>query len=155
MRRSDREVHEPSRIFEILQNCDCCRLGFVDRGEAYIVPMNFGYEQNGNQLVLYFHSANEGRKLDLLRTNTTLTFEMDTGHRLLAGVGACDFSFHYRSIMGRGAVTLLHDDADKRRGLAHIMEHYTGKTNWEFPAEALRAVTLWKLTVGSYSCKER
>ena len=30
MRRADREVTDYGRMLDILQQCDCCRLGFVD-----------------------------------------------------------------------------------------------------------------------------
>lgn len=42
-------------MLEIVAECDCCRLGLVDNGEAYIVPMNFGFEDAGSALTLYFH----------------------------------------------------------------------------------------------------
>ena len=34
----------------------------VDHGKPYVVALNFGYERKGDSLVLYFHSACEGRK---------------------------------------------------------------------------------------------
>ena len=65
MRRRDREITDREKMLEIVAECDCCRLGLVDNGEAYIVPMNFGFEDAGSALTLYFHCAAEGRKLDL------------------------------------------------------------------------------------------
>lgn len=47
-------------MLEIVAECDCCRLGLVDNGKAYIVPMNFGFEDAGSALTLYFHCAAEG-----------------------------------------------------------------------------------------------
>ena len=66
MRRKDREVKDYPEIIKIIDACDCCRLGFVDDKEGYIVPLNFGYETNGSDLTLYFHSAKEGRKIEML-----------------------------------------------------------------------------------------
>ena len=43
MRRKDREVTDEARIDEIISRCNCCRIGFNDSGEVYIVPLNFGY----------------------------------------------------------------------------------------------------------------
>ena len=43
MRRKDREVTDEARIDEIISRCTCCRIGFNDSGEVYIVPLNFGY----------------------------------------------------------------------------------------------------------------
>lgn len=75
LRRKDREVKDFSEIIRIIESCDCCRLGFVDNREAYIVPLNFGYEIKGSDLTLYFHSAKEGRKIDLVSKQETVSFE--------------------------------------------------------------------------------
>ena len=66
MRRRGRESTDREKMLEIVAECDCCRLGLVDNGEAYIVPMNFGFEDAGSALTLYFHCAAEGWKLDLI-----------------------------------------------------------------------------------------
>ena len=55
MRRTDREITDFHEMMEILKSCDCCRIGLLDGQEAYIVPMNFGYEECGEHLTLYFH----------------------------------------------------------------------------------------------------
>lgn len=60
MRRRDREITDWEKMLEIVAECDCCRLGLVDNGKAYIVPMNFGFEDAGSALTLYFHCAAEG-----------------------------------------------------------------------------------------------
>ena len=66
MRRKDREVTDAFKIEEIIAGCHCCRLGFNDDGEIYILPLNFGWEKQGGGYVLYFHGAREGRKIDLI-----------------------------------------------------------------------------------------
>lgn len=47
MRRAERNVTDPARIAEILNKCDCCRVGFWDGEEVYLVPMSFGWEKAG------------------------------------------------------------------------------------------------------------
>lgn len=42
MRRKDREITEPAKIREIIEASHCCRLGFFDGKEVYIVPLSFG-----------------------------------------------------------------------------------------------------------------
>nr|MBQ4317636.1 pyridoxamine 5'-phosphate oxidase family protein [Clostridia bacterium] len=69
MRRKDREVTDRTVIDEIIRSCGCIRLGLNDSGEVYIVPMNFGYEHDGEKRVFYMHCAKEGRKLDIIREN--------------------------------------------------------------------------------------
>lgn len=153
MRRTDREVTDFSRMLEILQTCDCCRLGLVDGDEAYIVPMNFGIAQESGELILYFHAAKEGRKIDLLKKQSTVTFQADTGHRLLTAEQAGNFSYYYQCVMGKGSARLLTAPEDKIRGFRAIMSHYTQKTDWNFDIPCLDRVYVIELTVTDWSCK--
>lgn len=153
MRRSDREVTSFSDMLRVVDACDCCRLGMVDQGAAYIVPMNFGYEAADETLTLYFHSANVGKKLSLLPAQTAVSFEMDTAHGLVEGKSACSFSYWYQCVMGVGTAEILTDADARMHALRTIMRHYTGEEQWEFAEKALRAVTVFRLRVDRWSCK--
>ncbi len=59
MRRKEKEIADKSEIESIIRKSLVCRLGIVDAGLPYIVPLCFGYD-NG---ALFFHSAKEGRKI--------------------------------------------------------------------------------------------
>lgn len=154
MRRKDREITEFSKMIEIINACDCCRLGLVDGNEAYIVPMNFGYDIKEDKIVLYFHCAGKGRKTRLFSQQSVVSFEMDTKHELVTGEMGCDFSYLYQSIMGTGALTILHDKEEKLFAMRKIMEHYTNQTQWEFNEKILSATTVLKLSVETLSGKE-
>lgn len=153
MRRKDREVTDFSRMLEILRTCDCCRLGLVDGSEAYIVPMNFGIAQEDGTLVLYFHTAKEGRKVDLLKKQAVVSFQADTGHGLLASENAGSFSYAYSCIMGTGSAVLLSERSAQIRGLRAIMAHYSDRADWDFDLPCLDRVYVIKLTVTGWSCK--
>jgi nitroimidazol reductase NimA-like FMN-containing flavoprotein (pyridoxamine 5'-phosphate oxidase superfamily) len=73
MRRKDREISGLGEMESIIQRADICRLAFCDRGIPYVVPLCFGYRRGA----IYFHSAREGRKLDMMRNNRLVCFEMD------------------------------------------------------------------------------
>lgn len=154
MRRKDREVTDVKRIAEILEACGCCRIGLVDRTEAYIVPMNFGYEQTDGRLTLYFHCAGEGRKMDLIPRQELVAFEMDTNHALAEGAAGCDFSYRYQCIMGKGRMEILEKPEEKLYGLQKIMGHYSGREDWDFQPKAAERVQVLKLSVEELSCKE-
>ena len=153
MRRKDREVTDYTQMLEILRSCDCCRLGLVDGEEAYIVPMNFGLAQENGKLVLYFHTATEGRKIDLLKKQTSVSFQTDTGHRLRPGENAGDFSYYYQCVMGKGTAELLSELEDKIRGFQSIMSHYSPKSDWNFDVPCLDRVYVIKLIVTDWTCK--
>ena len=154
MRRKDREVTDAAALRAIVQACDCCRLGLVDEdGVACIVPLNFGYTEEDGQPVLYFHSAREGHKLTLLRKNPVVGFEMDTGHGLLPGDRAEDYSFAYRSVMGRGTVEFAAGEEQRLQGLRCIMEHYTHRSDWPVPPAMVRATAVFCLRVTGWTAK--
>jgi len=154
MRRKDREITDFSSMLEIVKSCDCCRLGLVDGKEAYIVPMNFGFDGEDGQLKLYFHCANEGRKLELLPSQSVVSFEMDTKHQLTGGEKGCDFSYLFQCVMGTGDADVLTSREEKIFGLQKIMAHYTGRDNWDFDEKLLEITTVLRLQVKAWSCKE-
>lgn len=154
MRRKDREITDSLKIADIISRCTCCRIGFNDDGGVYIVPLNFGYEVRDNTYVLYFHGAKEGRKLDLIRKNPQVGFEMDTDYALNEADIACGYSARFQSIIGNGVVSMVSEPEEKRLGLSLLMEHNTGKRDWDFNDKKLNAVAVFKLTVTKMSCKE-
>ena len=141
MRRSDREITDLEDILAVMRRCEVCRLAMNDRGCPYIVPLSFGMEEFGGFLRLYFHSALEGRKADLLRADPRAAFEMDCSFSLDydAERGYC--TCYYESIMGRGRVRFLEGEG-KLRALEALMEHYhPGQRAWFSPAAMPRALT--------------
>ena len=154
MRRKDREVTDPARIADIISRCTCCRIGFCDGGEVYIVPLNFGYETKDDAYAFYFHGAGEGRKIDLIRKNPHVGFEMDTNYALHEADVACGWSARFQSVIGSGVVSIVSEPEEKKRGLSLLMEHNTGKSDWSFDEKAVNAVTVFKLEVTKLSCKE-
>lgn len=154
MRRKDREVTDFMKIADIISRCTCCRIGFYDGGEVYIVPLNFGYQTKENTYTFYFHGANEGRKIDLMKKNPNVGFEMDTDYALHEADYACGHSARFQSIIGNGIVSIVSETEEKKLGLSLLMEHNTGKRDWDFDEKMVNAVSVFKLEVTKMSCKE-
>ncbi len=154
MRRADREIREFDRMLAVADACDCCRLGLLDDAGAYIVPLNFGYEAEGEKLTLYFHGAGQGKKIDLIREQKSASFEMDTRHALVEGETACAYSYRYQSVMGRGRIRLIEEYEEKVHGLQAIMAHYSRDREFAFGEEAVNRTAVIKLEVEAWSCKE-
>jgi nitroimidazol reductase NimA-like FMN-containing flavoprotein (pyridoxamine 5'-phosphate oxidase superfamily) len=154
MRRSDREIVDAGKINEIIRACDCCRLGFVDGDSAYIVPLNFGFEEADGKRFFYFHGAKEGKKISLTKSNPNVGFELDTNHAVNAGEKACNYSFRYQSVIGKGKIALVEDVDEKKSALCCIMRHYSDKTDWAFTDGEVSAIAIMKLEVTELACKE-
>ena len=119
MRRADREIVDKEAIRSILEEALVCRLGLSDDGMPYVVPMNFGLGEN----CLYLHCATEGRKLDILRRNNRVCFEMDILRELYRHEHHCGCSARFDSVIGFGRAILVEDPAEKRAALDRLMEH--------------------------------
>lgn len=154
MRRKDREVIDSAKIADIINRCICCRIGFCDDGEVYIVPLNFGYEVKDNTYVFYFHGAKKGRKIDLIRKNPNVGFEMDTNYALNDGDAACEYSARFQSVIGNGTISMVTEPQEKIHGLSLIMEHNAGKKEWTFDEKMVNVTAIFKLEVTKMSCKE-
>ena len=124
MRKKEKEVTGIEEIEEIIKKAEICRIGLVDDDEPYIVPVCFGYEGN----TLYFHSAPEGRKIDLIKKNNRVCFEIDTDVEIVSAEKPCGWTVRYRSVIGVGRAVILEKNEEKRHGLNVIMRQYSGNT---------------------------
>ncbi|MGB8427521.1 MAG: pyridoxamine 5'-phosphate oxidase family protein [Desulfobacterales bacterium] len=120
MRRKDKEVIDRGEVESIIEESLVCRLAMAGEAGPYIVPLSFGFRDN----TLYFHSAAEGRKIDMLRENPRVCFEFDGDTAVRTGVKACDFSMQYKSVIGFGTTVFIDSAAAKREALDIIMGHY-------------------------------
>ncbi len=154
MRRKDREITDSKIIDDIINQCTCCRVGFNDNSKVYIVPLSFGFAVEEEKRVFYFHSAREGRKVDLVKDSPCVGFEMDTDYEIRGGEIACDFTAGYKSVIGTGRIRLVEDGFQKLYALNILMSHYNNRSQWEFNQKMLDSVCVFKLTVEEISCKE-
>ena len=95
-----------------------------------MVPLCFGYQDNS----LYFHSGSEGKKLDILRRNNNVCFEVVIDCEAIRADQACDWAMKYKSVIGFGKAVLIEDIESKRKGLDIIMQQYS-KGNFEYSTD--------------------
>jgi len=153
MRRKDRAVTEIEDIKEIISKIKVCRLGLMDQEVPYIVPLNFGYTFTDQLDTLVFHSAHKGRKMDLLKTNPKVCFEMDDEHQLITGELACDYTYDFVSIIGSGKIEFIEDRSEKIHALEILMKHQSGKSDFTYSDAALDQVSVYRLDVEEYQVK--
>jgi len=154
MRRKDREITEQSEIQSIIAKADVCRIALVDDGKPYIVTLNFGYKP-GNPAVLYFHCANEGRKIDIIKKNNNVCFQMDIDHVLEIAKKACGFSMSFKSIVGYGRIYKVEDVQEKIQGLDFIMKQYSDESGYTYEEKMLKITTILKLEIDELSAKQK
>ena len=153
MRKNEPDLTAPEEIDAIIRDADCIRLAFADGPCPYIVPVNFGYEREGDVRRFYIHSALEGRKVDLIRKLGQAGFELDCRGKLAPAEKACGFTYYFGSVIGTGRVVELTDPAEKVRAMQVLMGHYSDKTDWELPAAMMAKTAMFCLTVEDLSAK--
>lgn len=122
MRRHEREITDRAELDAVLQKATVVQLAMVDEGSPYVVPMNFGFADG----LLYLHCAKQGRKVDVLRRNPRVCFNLFTDEAIVppATTAGCNFTSRYRSITGQGRVEFVEGDDAKRKALDIILAHY-------------------------------
>ena len=148
MRRKDKELTDSKEIEGIVKKATVCRLGLMDEDEAYIVPVNFGYEKNA----IYFHSALEGRKIELIKRNDKVCFEIE------ADVGIekndkSECSTKYRSVIGMGRTRILESAEERVRGLKAIMRQCAGG-EYSILEEKLNSVLVVEIRIENITGKQ-
>lgn len=154
MRRKDREVTDAKSIQEIVDSCKVFRVAMSAQGIPYIVPMNFGYSCTEGCYEFYFHCAHQGKKLDILKQNSAVCFEMDTAHQLIEGDNACSYGYSFKSFVGSGKAGVVTGSEEKASALQQIMKHQTGR-DFSFSQQQLESVTVCKIIVTEICAKQR
>lgn len=150
MRRKEKAITDKKFLEAILREAQVCRLGLTDGDEAYIVPVNYAYHEG----VIWIHSAPEGRKMELLRHDGKVTFEIEGDSSVVRDAVPCRWTTRYRSVMGRGNVTIHDDEATKREGMNLILQKYGFTGRPRYGKKDLEGMVVLKLKVEKLTGKE-
>ncbi|GAB61080.1 MAG: pyridoxamine 5'-phosphate oxidase family protein [Candidatus Jettenia sp.] len=122
MRRKDKEITDRIEIEEVLSTASVGRLGTCANGIPYITPMNFTYDKETSKIFL--HCANEGRKLDNIRVNQNVCFEVEEVKNVIIKQPTCGSSVAYRSVVLFGSIKILTDIHAKNNALQKLADKY-------------------------------
>ncbi len=92
----------------LLKSCRVCRMALNDRPQPYLICLDYVYS-GGN---MYFHFADYGRKMDLIKKNPHVSVELDkynTGRT------------KYQNATFMGTLTRVTDAAEKKRASAALL----------------------------------
>lgn len=108
----EREVEDPILINEMLKLFHQVNVGLHDEdGYPYVVPLNYGYEMDEENIYVYTHFMKKGHKLDLMRKDPRVCLAFNTFH---------DFPdkkykghvHDYRSIIAKGIIEIIDGNED-------------------------------------------
>ena len=154
MTRREFRITDDGEILRILDTAKVLHLGLAVDNEPYVVPMNYGYCLEDGRLVLYLHSATQGKKLDMIRSNSRVFFEMDCDRNPFEGEKPCQYGLAYYSVMGRGEARIIEDVEEKKKAMTLLMKTQTGK-DFTFNDRLVSAVAVVRIDVAEYTAKHR
>lgn len=153
MRRKDREVTDFNAIVNIIDECDILRLGLADGDFPYIVPVNFAYTVEDEQICFYIHGAMAGRKYELLNKNPLCSFELDIPLEMDCIVEQKDVTMRYKSVMGKCKVEFLEGEEKQSAIDDIIMARYEATRDFDYNRSAVARTAVAKLIVTEISAK--
>ena len=154
MTKRERQIFDPQQILNILDTCKVLHLGLAVNNEPYVVPMNYGYTVEDGKLIVYLHSALKGKKLDMIRANPNVFFEMDCDRNPFEGEKPCQYGLSYSSVMGRGKAVIVEDVEEKMKAMSILMKTQTGK-DFTFDEKLVSIVAVVRIDVSEYTAKHR
>ena len=154
MTKRERQITDQQQILHILDTAKVLHLGLAVDNEPYVVPMNYGYTMENGKLVLYLHSALQGKKLDMIRRNPNVFFEMDCDLMPFEGEKPCQYGLVYSSIMGRGKAQIVEDVEEKMKAMTVLMKTQTQK-DFEFNDRLVSIVAVIRIDTAEYTAKMR
>lgn len=142
MRRKERELTDRSALDAILDSASTLRLGMIDGEEPYVVPLTF--VRAGDALL--FHSAREGRKLEILRKRPRVCFEAEGDSRIDPGATGGDCTTVYESVIGWGEARFVEDREEKQAALSALNRKF-GAAEGPFPSALVDRTAVVRIDV--------
>ncbi|MDP2813258.1 MAG: pyridoxamine 5'-phosphate oxidase family protein [Erysipelotrichaceae bacterium] len=88
-----------------------------DDGYPYTIPISYTYDDNQ----LFFHSANEGHKIDAIRNNDKVSFCVIDQDEVIQET----FTTHFRSVVIFGRATIITDPQQRQLALESLVRKYS------------------------------
>lgn len=148
------EVTDIAEIREILDKSMVVHIGMVDGDEPYVVPMNYGYTLEDGELCLYLHGATVGRKIEIIKKNPKVFFEMECDIIPFEGKYACQYGTTYASVMGLGTAEILEDVEAQKDAMTKLMKTQTGK-DFTFEDKMMTMISVIKISTKEFTAKKR
>jgi nitroimidazol reductase NimA-like FMN-containing flavoprotein (pyridoxamine 5'-phosphate oxidase superfamily) len=142
MRRKEREITDRTEIDSIIYSSKVMHLALSDNNTPFLVPLFYAYDGTS----LYFHSAKAGTKIEIIKRNNNVCFEITTDHGVIESDKACDFEAKHRTVIGFGKALFVESEEEKINALNRIVARFTDK-KFEFPKANLNSTTVIRIEI--------
>jgi uncharacterized protein len=148
MRREDREITDRAEIDAILRAGHLMHLALCDQNVPFLVPVFYAYDGTA----LYFHSAKRGSKIEILKHNNRVCFEISEALGVIPSDQACNFEARHQTVIGHGLASFIEESAEKTAVLDRIVAQFTSAT-FSYPEANLRATAVIRIDITSLKGK--
>jgi nitroimidazol reductase NimA-like FMN-containing flavoprotein (pyridoxamine 5'-phosphate oxidase superfamily) len=127
------EIKSKQKIIDFLNAEHVGRIASIDKdGHPQIIPMNFVFQNDA----IYMHSHTRGEKLDNIRTNGKVGFEVDRELEFLPSyfthpTDASQADTLYISVVIKGTGIIVEDRHEKTLALNGLMKKYQPEGGYE------------------------
>jgi nitroimidazol reductase NimA-like FMN-containing flavoprotein (pyridoxamine 5'-phosphate oxidase superfamily) len=127
------EIQSKQKMIDFLNSQPAGRVASIDRdGYPQVIPMNFVYLDNA----IYMHSHPFGEKLDNIRRNPHVGFEVDQHVCFLPSyyfhpTDASQADTLYISVVIKGMAEIIQEPEEKARALNALMQKYQKEGKYE------------------------
>jgi len=121
-------------------------------GYPMVKPLNFAYYDGK----IYFHTAQEGEKIEDIRRDSRVCFEVDLPIAYVRGYeNPCNAEYLYRSVIIRGRAHIIADSQEKIFALQKLMEKYQPEGGYgDFQEEKLAITGIVRIDIEAMTGKE-
>ena len=127
------EIKSKEKIIKFLNEQETGRICSIDKeGYPQIIPMNFAYTND----VIYMHSHTKGEKIENIKRNNKIGFEVDKSLEFLPSyftdpIDASQADTLYISVVVKGTSVLVSDINEKTLALNALMKKYQPEGGYE------------------------
>ncbi len=149
MRRKDREILDRKEIDSLIRSEKVMHLALSDNNIPFVVPLFYVFDENA----LFFHSAKNGSKIEILKRNNIVCFEIFSGYGIIESEIACDFEAKHHTVIGTGTASFIEGDSEKKMRLDMIVARFTQR-KFEYPVHQFNATAIVQIDISSVKGKK-
>jgi uncharacterized protein len=149
MRRKNREIADREEIDAILSSANLMHIALVDGDTPFLVPVFYAFDGTA----IYFHSAKAGTKIEIMKRNNNVCFEVSIDHGIIEDDIVCAFEAQHRTVIGFGKASFVVDEAEKMKALDGIVARFTDK-KFEYPKTNLGLTVVIRIDIESIKGKK-
>jgi len=139
---------EGQECFKFLEQESVGRLGTCMNNEPYIIPVNYVLFLDK----IFVHTGFKGKKLDIIKVNPLVCFEVSKQIKLIPSDKACKFYVEFISVIAAGKAGIVHEPETKYEVMKAFLKKYSfTETEPELKFEDINNVCVLEITIDKIS----